>query len=426
MEEINRKMTSEFFDALATLGTENKIDREVLIEKIKEAMYKAVKKAYPDCEEYIEIEIDPDEKKFNMYIRQTVVPDEPTWYNEVNIDVARAIDRGAYVGGTVRTPIDIATFSRAAAQTAKQAIRGDIREINKEQLLEKFSGKENECVTATVSQVEDNGTVTVIYDNTELYLFKNEKIPGETFEPGQNIKIYIAGIANKSKRPTIKISRSRKEFVKRLFEIAVPEIYDGTVEIKAISREPGRRTKIAVWSKDKNVDPVGACIGPKRTRISSIVKELSGEKIDIIVWDENPEVFITKAIAPAKVVKTIIYPGEQKSCMVVVPASQLSLAIGNGGQNAKLAAKLTGYKIDIKPDDDADAVSEMKKAEEMMKIDEDEADMFADDLDDVAIENAAVPEEISGSGIEETENKTDSEILDLGDDGEESLFEAEE
>lgn len=401
MEEFNRKMTSEFFDALASLGEENKIEKDILIEKIKDAMYKAVKKAYPDCEEYIEVEIDPDARKFNVYIRQTVVPDEPTYYNEVNIDVARAIDRNAYVGGTVRTPIDITSFSRAAAQTAKQAIRGDIREINKEHLLEKFSGKENECITAEVSQVEDNGTVTVVYDNTELYLFRSERIPGETFEPGQKIKVYIADIANKQKKPVIKISRSRKEFVKRLFELEVPEIYDGTVEIKAISREAGRRTKIAVWSKDKNVDPVGACIGPKRTRISSIVKELNGEKIDIIVWDENPEVFITKAIAPAKVVKTIIYPGEQKSCMVVVPASQLSLAIGNGGQNAKLAAKLTGYKIDIKPDDDDEAIEEMKKAEEMMKIDENEDDMFEADSAEEKTETAEKEDETIDLGDEE-------------------------
>lgn len=404
-------MTSEFFDALASLGEENKIEKDVLIEKIKDAMYKAVKKAYPDCEEYIEVEIDPDARKFNVYIRQTVVPDEPTYYNEVNIDVARAIDRDAYVGGTVRTPIDITSFSRAAAQTAKQAIRGDIREINKEHLLEKFSGKENECVTAEVSQVEDNGTVTVIYDNTELYLFKNERIPGETFEPGQKIKIYIADITNKQKKPIIKISRSRKEFVKRLFELEVPEIYDGTVEIKAISREPGRRTKIAVWSKDKNVDPVGACIGPKRTRISSIVKELNGEKIDIIVWDENPEIFITKAIAPAKVVKTIIYPGEQKSCMVVVPATQLSLAIGNGGQNAKLAAKLTGYKIDIKPDDDPEAIEEMKKAEEMMQIDESEDDMFEAESAEEKTETAENSEEVVTDENAEKEDET----IDLGD-----------
>lgn len=404
-------MTSEFFDALASLGEENKIEKDILIEKIKDAMYKAVKKAYPDCEEYIEVEIDPDARKFNVYIRQTVVPDEPTYYNEVNIDVARAIDRNAYVGGTVRTPIDITSFSRAAAQTAKQAIRGDIREINKEHLLEKFSGKENECITAEVSQVEDNGTVTVVYDNTELYLFRSERIPGETFEPGQKIKVYIADIANKQKKPVIKISRSRKEFVKRLFELEVPEIYDGTVEIKAISREAGRRTKIAVWSKDKNVDPVGACIGPKRTRISSIVKELNGEKIDIIVWDENPEVFITKAIAPAKVVKTIIYPGEQKSCMVVVPASQLSLAIGNGGQNAKLAAKLTGYKIDIKPDDDDEAIEEMKKAEEMMKIDENEDDMFEADSAEEKTETAENSEEIIADETAEKEDET----IDLGD-----------
>jgi N utilization substance protein A len=191
-----------------------------------------------------------------------------------------------------------------------------------------------------------------MYDDTELYLLKPEQIPGEELEVDQNVKIYITDIINKTKKPIIRISRKRKELVKRLFELEVPEIYDGTVEIKSISREAGARTKIAVWSKDKNVDPVGACIGPNRTRINAIVKELNGEKIDIIIWDEDPEVFIAKALAPAKTVRIVIIPGEVRSCIAVVPDGQLSLAIGNKGQNAKLAAKLTGYKIDIKSESD--------------------------------------------------------------------------
>ena len=400
-------MTSEFFDALASLGEENKIEKDILIEKIKDAMYKAVKKAYPDCEEYIEVEIDPDARKFNVYIRQTVVPDEPTYYNEVNIDVARAIDRNAYVGGTVRTPIDITSFSRAAAQTAKQAIRGDIREINKEHLLEKFSGKENECITAEVSQVEDNGTVTVVYDNTELYLFRSERIPGETFEPGQKIKVYIADIANKQKKPVIKISRSRKEFVKRLFELEVPEIYDGTVEIKSISREAGRRTKIAVWSNDPDVDPVGACVGMNGARVNAIVNELRGEKIDIINWSDNPAILIENALSPAKVISVMADPDE-KTASVIVPDYQLSLAIGKEGQNARLAARLTGYKIDIK--NETQAIESGELPENYMELSEGVyEEEYDDDAEEFDVENTADAEyddddaEITFDEVEDTE-----------------------
>ena len=237
-----------------------------------------------------------------------------------------------------------------AALSAKQSIKGDLREINREQMLDKFEQKEHDCIVAKVSQIEPGrGTVTVVYQGTELYLFKNEQIPGETITEGKDIKVYITGITNKTKKPIVKISRTHKDLVKRLFEIEVPEIYDGTVEIKSISREAGSRTKIAVWSKDENVDAIGACIGPKRARITAVVNELNGEKIDIIPWSENPAEFIAKALAPAEVMKTVITSVEEKTCTVVVPNNQLSLAIGNKGQNAKLAAKLTGYKIDIKP-----------------------------------------------------------------------------
>jgi N utilization substance protein A len=339
-----------FFDALKMLGEENSVETELLIEKVKSAMLKAAKRAYPHSEDRIRVEIDPATKKFAMYIVQEIIEDEPIDENEINIDTARTIKPDAVIGGTILKEIDISRLGRMAALSAKQSIKGDLREINREQVLEKFQQKEHDCITARVSQIEPGrGTVTVVYDGSELYLFKNEQIPGETLVEGKDVKVYITGILNKTKKPIVKISRTHKDLVKRLFETEVPEIYDGTVEIKSISREAGSRTKIAVWSKDENVDAIGACIGPKRSRITAVVNELNGEKIDIIPWSENPREFIAKALAPAEVMKTVITSVEEKTCTVVVPNNQLSLAIGNKGQNAKLAAKLTGYKIDIKP-----------------------------------------------------------------------------
>ena len=339
-----------FFKALESLGEENSVETDLLIEKVKSAMLKAAKRAYPHSEDRIRVEIDPRTKKFEMYIVQDIIDDYPIDENEVNIAEAKVRDPHAVVGGTILKEIDISKLGRMAALSAKQSIKGDLREINREQMLEKFEQKEHECITAKVSQVEPGrGTVTVVYEGTELYLFRNEQIPGETLEEGQSVKVYITGIIGKNKRPGVTISRTHKDLVKRLFELEVPEIYDGTVEVKSISREAGSRTKIAVWSKDPNVDAVGACIGAKRSRITAIVNELSGEKIDIIPWSEVPEEFIARALAPAEVLKTIITSEEEKTCTVIVPNNQLSLAIGNKGQNAKLAAKLTGFKIDIKP-----------------------------------------------------------------------------
>ena len=357
-------MDNSFFEALSTLGSEANVDTDLLVEKVKSAMLKAARKAYPDSEENIRVEIDPTTKTFEMYLMQTVVDDEPIDENEVNIDVAKNIDPNAYVGGTVPKRLDIAKFGRAAAQSAKQSIKGDLREINRERILGEFQDLENDCITCQVSQVEPGGTATLLYNKTELYLFRNEQIPGEVLKEGQMVKVYITTIANKQKKPIIKISRVRKELVKRLFELEIPEIYDGTVEIKAISREAGSRTKVAVWSKDPNVDAIGACIGPKRARISAIVSELNGEKIDIIPYSEKPEEFIAKALAPATVLSVTILSEEDRTCTIVVPNNQLSLAIGNKGQNAKLAAKLTGYKIDIKPEFDVLHTTEEPKEEE--------------------------------------------------------------
>lgn len=356
-------MNKGFFDALAMLGDENSVSVDTLVEKIKSALMKAVKKSYPDCEN-ININIDPQTNTFEISIIKVVVDDEPLDDNEINISEARTIDPAAYVGGMVAVKIDTAQFGRAAAQSAKQSIKTDLREINRENLLNQFQNKENECITAKVNQIEPSrGTATLIYEKTELYLFKNDQIPGEELKEGQMVKVYITGIVSKDKKPIIKISRTHKDLVKRLFELEVPEIYDGTVEIKSISREAGSRTKIAVWSKNPDVDAIGACIGPKRSRITNIVNELNGEKIDIVVYSESPDEFIAKALAPSEVDKVIL-DAEAKSCTVIVPDAQLSLAIGNRGQNAKLAAKLTGYKIDIKPASEAAEVYEALKAKE--------------------------------------------------------------
>ncbi len=341
-----------FFDALQMLGEENSVGTDVLIEKVKTAMLKAAKRAYPHSEDRIRVEIDPATKKFAMYIVQEIIDDEPIDENEINIAAARTIDPNAVVGGNILKEIDISKLGRMAALSAKQSIKGDLREISRDQMLNKFESKEHDCIIAKVSQIEPGrGTATVVYEGTELYLFKNEQIPNETLKEGQTVKVFITGIVGKTKKPIIKISRTHKDLVKRLFEMEVPEIYDGTV--KSISREAGSRTKIAVWSKDSNVDAVGACIGPKRSRVTAIVNELSGEKIDVIPWSEVPEEFIARALAPAEALKTIITSAEEKNCTVVVPNDQLSLAIGKAGQNAKLAAKLTGYKIDIKPQFDS-------------------------------------------------------------------------
>lgn len=403
-----------FFDALKLLGEENSVETELLIEKVKDAMLKAAKRAYPHSEGRIRVEIEPDTKKFAMYIEQEIIDDYPIDENEINIDVARTIDPGAYVGGKILKEIDISTLGRMAAMSAKQSIKCDIKDINKKQIIKKFGSKEHECITAKVVLVEPMGTVTVDYEGTELYLFRNEQIPGEQLIEGKPVKVYITCIANPDKKPVVKISRTHKDLVRRLFELEVPEIFDGAVEVKSISREAGSRTKIAVYSKEPNVDAVGACIGPKRSRITAIVNELNGEKIDIIPWSPVTEEFIAKALAPAEVLKTIITSRESNKCTVIVPNNQLSLAIGNKGQNAKLAAKLTGFKIDIKPQfdtvtgEEAPEMSPDFKSEEPLPAKDEENEAPATEN----AENTADTAENTAVNSENTAEETKTETAD--------------
>lgn len=342
-------MNNEFFEAFSQFEQENNMDAQDLIETIKSGILQAIKKEYPDSEN-INVDINPETHKFDVKILKEVVegePEDPA--NQINIDAALNISKKARVGGIVEIKINPAKFGRVAAQNAKQNIKHKIKDFERERLIAQYEDKVYECVPAVVQKVEPatlNAVLTI--DKNEVYLVRNEQIPGEILKPGDIIQVYVVGIANPDKKPSIKISRTHRELVKRLFEREIPEIADGTVEIKAISRVAGVRSKIAVTSKDENVDAVGACIGPRKSRISSVVGELNGEKIDVIPYSEDTAEFIARALAPSEVIDVIVSEGEGvRECRVIVPDNQLSLAIGNKGQNAKLAAGLTGYKIDI-------------------------------------------------------------------------------
>ncbi len=349
MRGMIRKMNNEFFEAFNQFEQENNMGVEEIIEMIKSGILQAIKKEYPNSEN-INVDINPDTHKFDVKILKEVVegePEDPD--NQINIDAARNISKKAAVGGIVEIKINPAKFGRVAAQNAKQNIKHKIKDFEREKLIAQYEDKVYECVSATVQKVEPvtlNAVLTI--DKNEVYLVRSEQIPGEVLRAGDNIQVYVVGIANPEKKPTIKISRTHRELVKRLFEREIPEIADGTVEIKGISRVAGVRSKIAVASKDENVDAVGACIGPKKSRISSIVSELNGEKIDVIPYSDDAAEFIARALAPSEVVDVMLSEEDGvRECRVIVPDNQLSLAIGNKGQNAKLAAGLTGYKIDI-------------------------------------------------------------------------------
>lgn len=386
------KMNGEFFEALKLMGQENGMEPDALAEIIKQGVAKAIKRDNPNCEN-IRVEINPETGVFEMGVLKVVVDDEPLdEYNEINIDEARTIDPNARVGGMCLIEVSPATFGRVAVQNAKQQIKHELKNHERERLIEQFNDKLYECVTAKVERIEARtGNAVLSLDKSEVYLVRQEQIPGEILRPGDMIKVYVVGIANPEKKPALKISRTHKDLVKRLFENEVPEIAEGVVEVMGISRVAGSRSKLAVRSKDKNVDAIGACIGPKKSRISAVVNELCGEKIDIIPYSEDPDEYIARALAPAQVIDVELIEGsEVPACRVIVPANQLSLAIGNRGQNARLAAGLTGYKIDIISDAQAKELEEAAEAEQEEKALEGENEVseleLADALEEVPAE----------------------------------------
>ncbi len=350
-------MNTEFFDAISDIEAEKGIPRQFMYDKIRQAMLAAFRRDNPECGDNVEVIMDEEKKRIEMVVKKTVAETVTDPNAEILPDQAHKISKKAKIGDIVSIPVETKKFGRIAAQAAKNVIIQGIREAERGLVYEEFTSKEHEILTGVVSHVEPrNGSVSIrISSNsefTEAMLSANERIKTEALHEGDRIKVYVVEVRNSTRGPQVLISRTHPGLVKRLFELEVPEIFDGTVEIRSIAREAGSRTKIAVWSDDPNVDPIGSCVGPKGSRVASIVNELNGEKIDIVKYSETPEEYIAAALSPSEVVSVTMLD-DSKSCRVVVPDSQLSLAIGKEGQNARLAAKLTGFKIDIKPESEA-------------------------------------------------------------------------
>ena len=342
---------SDLFEALEALEREKGIRAGDVMDSIKNAIAVAVRKYYNVGEENVEVEIEPEGQTFRVSIVKDIVEEVEDPSTQVSLEEALSQNKRVRLGGRLSTRLDTRQIGRIAALSGKNLIHQGINDAVKAQLMERYQSKLHEAVNARVLKVEPaSGNATVSIDKTEAILFRNEQIPGEVLTEGMLVKVYVNSVESNERRCTIRVTRTHKDLVKRLFELEVPEIFDGTVEIKALSREPGSRTKMAVWSKEPNVDPVGACIGQQQSRVTNVTRELSGEKVDIVEYSEDPTEFIAHALAPSDVVRVDILDPEERICRVIVPDHQLSLAIGNKGQNAKLAARLTGYKIDIRPE----------------------------------------------------------------------------
>ncbi len=358
----------EIFAALAMLEKERGIPQTFMMDKIIQAVTTAYKRDHKDVENVI-VDVDEEHQRLKMYVQKNVVAEEDYVdpFNEIPVEEAKTISARYEIGDVVNIPVDNTEFGRIAAGNGKQVIIQGLREAERGMVYDEFNSKQHEILTGVVTRIDPRtnavslriGTGT---ESTEALLLSGEQVPGEELVEGQHVKVYVVDVRRSTRGPQILISRTHPGLVKRLFELEVPEIYDGTVEVKSIAREAGSRTKMAVWSADENVDPIGACVGPKGQRVAAIVDELRGEKIDIIKWSEDPAQFIAAALAPSDVVD-VMMAEEGKACRVIVPDDQLSLAIGTEGQNARLAARLTGYKIDIKPEsyqgeDDEEIVDE--------------------------------------------------------------------
>lgn len=338
--------SKKFMEALNLLIEEKGIEKDVFLEMLKESIAKAYKKNYLNPDANVRVEINEKTGKFRLFEIRTVVDDLDDEDIELSLEEAQAINPFYKVGDVVETEADVEHIGRLAAIQTKQLFRQKIRETEKETLYNEFADKKDDIITGIVDRVEDKFAIVNI-GKTGAFLAINQQIPGEKIKEGQHLKVYVSDVDRGTKGTHIVVSRTEPNFVKRLFELEVPEVYDGTVEIKAVSREPGERSKVAVYTSNESIDPIGSCVGPKGSRVKNVVDELNGEMIDIIIWSSDPIVFISNALSPSEV-KYVAINESEHSALVVVPDDQLSLAIGKRGQNARLAVRLTGWKIDIK------------------------------------------------------------------------------
>lgn len=431
-------MNEEFILALEELEKEKNIDKEVILEALEKALVKSYQKNYDNAEN-VDVLVDKETGNIEVYALREVVESVDDNINEISLAEAKEVDKNLEVGDVARIKIAPKNFGRVAAQTARNIVIQKIRDAQRDSVYGEYLDRENEMITGTI-QREDKYNIYINLDKIEGIVPIKEQVPTEKYIPNERMKFLIKDVKNSSKEPQIVLSRSSENLVTRLFELEVPEITDGIIEIYSIAREPGSRTKIAVFSNDDAIDAVGACIGYKGARVNSIVEELQNEKIDIINYDKNIEDFISNALSPADIVEVLVNE-KNKQSLVVVNDYQLSLAIGKEGQNARLAARLTGWKIDIKSKTDFDSMTdedideilgrnEIEELDDGLEKDEksivdeilednqnsDEAtDIFDDndqvDNDDLKIQDLG-QEEISDNILEENENQDDQESTD--------------
>ena len=367
-------MNKEFIQAIEDLEKERHIPKDVLIEAIESALVSAYKKNYGTSQN-VRVDITVETGVINVYMRRAIVDEVEDEFTQISLDEARDIDYRYEVGDVVEYQVTPRDFGRIAAQTAKQVVVQRIREAERGMIFDDYITRQGEIVTGTVQRIS-NETLFINIGRTEGILSANEQVPGEHYKVNDRLKVYIMDVKKTNKGPQVFLSRSHPGLVKRLFELEVPEIEDGTVEIKGIAREAGSRTKMAVYTEFENVDPVGACVGTRGARVQAIVDELHGEKIDIIAWSEDPQELIASVLSPAKVEKVLPAEDGEKAATVVVPDYQLSLAIGKEGQNVRLAAKVSGWKIDIKSHSQFLAAQE--SAADIVELDEDDVDAMED------------------------------------------------
>ena len=411
-------MNTELLEALNILEKEKDISKGTLLDAIENSLLNACKNHFGKADN-VKVIMDRETCDYRLFAEKTVVEDVEDKLEQISLEEAQEIDGSYTLGDVVQIPIESKSFGRIATQNAKNLILQKIREEERKVVYDQYFEKEKDIVTGIV-QREVGRNVSINLGKADAMLTENEQVKGEVFEPTERVKLYVVEVKNTTKGPKILVSRTHPELVKRLFESEVTEVKDGIVEIKSIAREAGSRTKIAVWSNDPDVDPVGACVGMNGARVNAIVKELRGEKIDIINWSDNPAILIENALSPAKVISVMADPDE-KAASVIVPDYQLSLAIGKEGQNARLAARLTGYKIDIKSE--TQAIESGELPENYMELGEGvyEEEMYDEDYEG-EYEEEYSEENYSDSELEAEVMRSEDDTADNDYDGGEIVF----
>ena len=422
-------MNTELMEALTILEKEKNISRDVMMDAIENSLISACKNHFGTAEN-IKVIMDKETCDYAVYAEKEVVEEVMDPALEISLEDAEKLDSALQIGDVAQVPVHSKEFGRIATQNAKNLILQKIREEERKVVFDQYFEKEKDIVTGIVQRYVGRN-ISINLGRADAMLTENEQVKTEHFEPTERIKLYVVEVKNTPKGPKILVSRTHPELVKRLFEAEVAEVRDGTVEIKSIAREAGSRTKMAVWSNDPNVDPVGACVGMNGARVNAVVRELRGEKIDIIEWNENPAILIEHALSPAKVI-SVIADGDEKTAKVVVPDYQLSLAIGKEGQNARLAARLTGYKIDIKSETQAreagdffDYENDYDEYDDEYYDDEYADDTYAEDTytDEIYDDEPYDDSEYEGDAESEAEYAGDESAEDAPDVGEESVDE---